>query len=115
MPVCKQREDKVQELPWKTGGSVSNTNVDGERWAAWQGRDGSDLLAVLLCLGTAPPLLGRARLDTVRGLSVLEQRGSFSVYSQAQVNEAFSMPFETNKDGSNAACYLQHNLTDVSL
>ncbi|EOB08001.1 Transmembrane protein C18orf30 [Anas platyrhynchos] len=85
MPLCKQREDKVQELPWKTGGS------------------------------TAPPLLGRARLDTVRGLSVLEQRGSFSVYSQAQVNEAFSMPFETNKNGSNAACYLRHNLTDVSL
>lgn len=64
---------------------------------------------------SAPPLLGRARLDTVRGLSVLEQRGSFSVYSQAQVNETFSMPFKTNKDGSNTACYLQHNLTDVSL
>ena len=52
-----------------------------------------DRLAMLVCLDTAPPLLGRARLDTVRGLSVLEQRGSFSVYSQARVNEAFSMSF----------------------
>lgn len=81
------------------------------------GRDatGAISLQCFLCPGTAPPLLGRARLDTIRGLSVLEQRGSFSVYSQAQVNETFSMPFKTNKDGSNTACYLQHNLTDVSL